>query len=342
MMEMSASPRILLTHTPDMRRNYYGERALAGLRALGDVGLHEGSDALDTPNLIAAAQGCRIIVADRATPCPAPIFAALPDLVAVCRVAVDIRNIDVEAASAAGVLVTQASRSWVPAVSELVIGLMIDAARGISRADAAYKAGRAPHVGMGRQLAGATVGVIGYGPLGRRVADLALAFGMKVMVNDPYVTVEHADIEQVELDELLRRADFVLPLAVATEETESLIGARELGLMRAGSFLINLSRGNLIDEAALIAALDEKRIAGAALDVGRAADQMPSTALAARPDVVATPHMAGLTQPAIEGQALETVAQVGEILQGRAPHGAVNTEHADRLQRLATGAAARS
>jgi D-3-phosphoglycerate dehydrogenase len=171
---------------------------------------------------------------------------------------------------------------------------------------------------------------------------LALAFGMKVMVNDPYVTVEHADIEQVELDELLRRADFVLPLAVATEETESLIGARELGLMRAGSFLINLSRGNLIDEAALIAALDEKRIAGAALDVGRAADQMPSTALAARADVVATPHMAGLTQPAIEGQALETVAQVGEILQGRAPHGAVNAEHADRLQRLATGAAARS
>jgi len=336
---MSASPRILLTHTPDMRRNYYGERALAGLRALGDVGLHEGSDALDTPNLIAAAQGCRIIVADRATPCPAPIFAALPDLVAVCRVAVDIRNIDVEAASAAGVLVTQASRSWVPAVSELVIGLMIDAARGISRADAAYKAGRAPHAGMGRQLAGATVGVIGYGPLGRRVADLALAFGMKVMVNDPYVTVEHADIEQVELDELLRRADFVLPLAVATEETESLIGARELGLMRAGSFLINLSRGNLIDEAALIAALDEKRIADVEPGAG---DQMPSTALAARADVVATPHMAGLTQPAIEGQALETVAQVGEILQGRAPHGAVNAEHADRLQRLATGAAARS
>jgi D-3-phosphoglycerate dehydrogenase len=230
----------------------------------------------------------------------------------VCRVAVDIRNIDVEAASAAGVLVTQASRSWVPAVSELVIGLMIDAARGISRADAAYKAGRAPHAGMGRQLAGATVGVIGYGPLGRRVAELALAFGMKVMVNDPYVTVEHADIEQVELDELLRRADFVLPLAVATEETESLIGARELGLMRASSFLINLSRGNLIDEAALIAPR-RKRIAGAARRRPRrrsdAVDQRSP-----RADVVAT-RMAGLTAAAIEGQALETVAQVGEILQ---------------------------
>jgi len=245
----------------------------------------------------------------------------------------------VEAASAHGVLVTQASRSWVPAVSELVIGLMIDAARGISRADAAYKAGRAPQVGLGRQLAGATAGIIGCGPLGRRVAELALAFGMTVLVHDPYVTVEHGEIEQVELGELLRRADFVVPLAVATEETENLIGAPQLQLMRPDAFLINLSRGNLIDEAALAAALDEKRIAGAALDVGRAPDQMPSPQLAARADVVATPHMAGLTQPAIEGQALETVVQVGEIVAGRAPKGAVNAAQAQRLQRFAgTGA----
>jgi D-3-phosphoglycerate dehydrogenase len=332
---MTSRPRILLTHTPDMRRNYYGRRALAELQALGDVLVHEDADPLDVSSLIAAARGCRVVVADRATTCPATAFAALPELVAVCRVAVDIRNIDVEAASAAGVLVTQASRSWLPAVSELVIGLMIDTARGISRADRAYKAGQYPHVGMGRQLAGATVGIIGYGPLGRRVAELTLAFGMRVLVNDPYVTVEHGDIEQVELDDLLRRSDFVLPLAVATQETENLIGARELALMQASAFLVNLSRGNLVDEAALVAALDQRRIAGAALDVGRARDQMPSTVLAARPDVVATPHMAGLTEPAIEGQALETVAQVAEILQGRAPRGSINAEHARRLQSLA-------
>jgi D-3-phosphoglycerate dehydrogenase / 2-oxoglutarate reductase len=328
---MDARPRILLTHTPEMRRNYYGVRALAGLQALGDVVLHEAPEPLGADALIAAARDCRVVVADRATACPGLVFVALPDLVAVCRVAVDIRNIDVDAASAAGVLVTQASRSWVPAVSELVIGLMIDAARGIARADAAYKAGRAPQVGVGRQLAGATAGIIGYGPLGRRVAELALAFDMAVLVADPYVTVEHGKIEQVELDELLRRADFVLPLAVATAETEKLIGARELGLMRPDAFLVNLSRGNLIDEAALAAALDAKRIAGAALDVGRAPDQMPSPDLARRADVVATPHMAGLTQPAIEGQALETVAQAGDILQGCAPKGAVNAERASRL-----------
>ena len=333
---MSNRPRILLTHTPDMRANYYGARALAGLRELGEVVLHEGAEPLGTAALIAAARPCQFIVADRATACEAALFDALPELVSVSRVAVDIRNIDVGSASAQGVLVTQASRSWVSAVSELAIGLMIDVARGISRAGLAYKAGHLPTVGRGRQLAGSTAGIIGYGPLGRRVADLALAFGMKVLVNDPYVTVEHGEIEQVELDDLLRRSDFVLPLAVATEETENMIGAAQLRLMRRDAFLVNLSRGNLIDEVALAVALDEQRIAGAALDVGRAPDQMPSPHLAARTDVVATPHMAGLTTEAIEGQALETVSQVAQIVQGRAPPGSVNAEHARRLERLAT------
>jgi D-3-phosphoglycerate dehydrogenase len=328
---MSIRPRILLTHTPEMRRNYYGVRALAGLQALGEVVLHEGTEPLDTRSLIAAAGGCRVIVADRATACEARVFPALPDLVAVSRVAVDIRNIDVASASAHGVLVTHASRSWVAAVSELAMGLMIDAARGISRANIAYKTGRVPEVGMGRQLAGSTAGIIGYGPLGRRVAELALAFGMHVLVTDPYVVVEHGEIEQVELEELLKRADFVLPLAAATEETENLIGAAQLQQMCGDAFLINLSRGNLIDEGALASALDAKSIAGAALDVGRAPDQMPSPHLAARGDVVATPHTGGLTAEAIEGQSLETVAQVAEIVQGRAPAGAANAEQAHRL-----------
>ena len=331
--------RVFLTHSPEMRANYYGARALAELRAVAEVRLNSLGRVLSTAEIIAEAKGCEIIISDRQTPGEAAVFESLPDLCVFERVAVDIRNIDVEAASAHGVLVTQASRSWVPAVSELAIGLMIDIARGISRADAAYKAGRAPDVGTGTQLAGAVAGIVGYGPLGRRVAELSLAFGMTVLVSDPYVTVEHGEIEQVELDELLRRSDFVLPLAVATEETENLIGAAQLRLMRPDAFLVNLSRGNLVDEAALAAALDEKRIAGAALDVGRAPDQMPSPHLAARADIVATPHMAGLTLPAIEGQALETVTQVAEILQGRAPTGAVNAAQAHRLGRFAQAGA---
>jgi D-3-phosphoglycerate dehydrogenase len=326
--------RMLLTHTPQMRQNYFGARALSELGALGRVSLHDGADPLDTAALIEAAQGSQIIIADRATACAAEAFAALPELVAVCRVAVDIRNIDVAAASTHGVLVTQAGRSWLAAVSELVMGLMIDAARGISRANIAYKRGEAPTVRMGRQLAGSVAGIIGYGPLGRCVAELALVFGMSVLVSDPYVTVEHDRIEQVDLDDLLRRADFVLPLAVATPETENLIDRKALGRMRSDAFLVNLSRGDLIDEAALLEALEAGRIAGAAMDVGRAGDQMPSPGLAERADVVATPHIGGLTQAAIEGQALEAVEQVKHLARGQAPMGSVNSARAVRLARL--------
>ncbi len=328
-------PRILLTHTPDMRRNYYGDRALAGLRKLGNVTLHEGDAALDAAGLVKAAQGAQIIVADRNTPGFAEIFGQLPDLVAFLRCAVDIRNIDVPSASAAGVLVTQASRSWVPAVSEMVVGQMISIARGIASSAAANWRGDTPEAGLGVQLKGSTAGVIGYGPLARNVAELLLAFGMKVLVSDPYVKGERQGIEQVSVEDLVRRADFVIPLAVATEETENLIGAAQLRAMKPTAYLVNLSRGNLIDEAALERALDEKWIAGAAMDVGRAPDQMPSPHLARRPDVVATPHAGGLTQEGIEGQALETVDQVAEIVQGRAPKGAVNTNQAQRLSRFA-------
>jgi D-3-phosphoglycerate dehydrogenase len=317
-----------------MRRNYYGDRALAGLRELGEVRLHEAGEPLDAEALVRAAEGARIVVSDRNTPGYGEIFARLPELVAFLRVAVDIRNVDVSAASRAGVLVTHASRTWVPAVSELVVGHMIGIARRIPDMVEAYRKGEIPQAIMGRQLDGSVAGIVGYGPLGRRVAELLLAFGMRVLVNDPYVSVDRADIEQVPLDELMRSADFVLPLAVATEETENLIGMAELRAMQPSAYLVNLSRGNLVDEAALQRALDERWIAGAALDVGRAVDQMPSPRLAGRPDVMATPHIGGLTPAGMEGQALETVAQVQAILEGRVPEGAVNAEHAVRMRPL--------
>jgi D-3-phosphoglycerate dehydrogenase / 2-oxoglutarate reductase len=319
--------KVLLTPTPDFRRQYYGERALKGLRAIAEVKLHEGADALDAAGLVAAAQDVDIIVADRVTEGRAEIFPQLPKLRAMVRCAVDIRNIDVAAASAAGVLVTRASPGFVPAVAELAIGFMVDLSRGVSRATADYHAGRKPDVVMGRQLSGSRIGIIGYGSIGRHLAPLARALGMEVLVADPFVTIDDPDISHVPLNDLLGRADYVVCLAIANEQTEKLIGAVALLRMQEHACFINLSRGNLVDETALAAALRDGRIAGAAMDVGRAPDQMPTPELAKLPNVIATPHIGGLTPQAIEHQALETVRQVSAIINGAAPVGAVNTEH---------------
>jgi D-3-phosphoglycerate dehydrogenase / 2-oxoglutarate reductase len=319
--------KILLTHTPDFRRQYYGERSLKGLQALAQVKLNEADEVLDALALIEAAHDVDIVVADRVTEGRGEIFPQLPRLRAFVRCAVDIRNIDVAAASAAGVLVTRASPGFVQAVAELAVGFMVDLSRGVSRATADYQAGRKPEVVMGRQLAGSRIGIIGYGSIGRYLAQLAKALGMEVMVADPFPTIGDADIRHLSLDDLLSRADYVVCLAIANEQTENLIGQAALARMRPQAFFINLSRGNLVDEAALATALREQRIAGAAMDVGRAPDQMPTPELARLPNVIATPHIGGLTPQAIEHQALETVRQVEAIIKGDAPVGAVNAEH---------------
>ena len=325
--------KVLLAHTPQMRRDYYGERSLNGLRAVADVKLHEGEEALDAAALVKAATDVDIIVADRMTQGRGEIFPQLPKLRAFVRCAVDIRNIDVAAASAAGVLVTQASAGFVQSVAELALGFMVDLSRGVSRATADYHAGRAPEVIMGRQLAGSTIGIIGYGSIGRYLAGIAKVLGMNVLVADPFVTIDDAAIRHLPLDDLLARADYVVCLAIANAQTENLIGQAALARMPKHAFFINLSRGNLVDEAALSAALRDGRIAGAAMDVGRAPDQMPPPELAKLHNVIATPHVGGLTPQAIEHQSSETVRQVAKIVAGEIPVGAVNAGHWTRRPR---------
>jgi len=325
--------KVLLTHTPESRRQYYGERSLKGLQALAQVKLHEAVDALDVTGLIEAARDVDIIVADRLTEGRAESFSRLPNLRAFVRCAVDIRNVDIEAASAAGVLVTRAGPGFVQAVAELAIGYMVDLSRGISRSTEDYHAGRKPEVTMGRQLAGSCLGIIGYGHIGRYLARVANTLGMQVLITDPLVTIVDTGLDQVSLDALLARSDYVVCLAIANESTENLVGQAALARMQPHAVFINLSRGNLVDEAALAAALRENRIAGAAMDVGRALDQMPTPELARLSNVIATPHIGGLTPQAIEHQALEMVRQVEAIIKGEIPLGAVN---ADRWTRRPT------
>jgi D-3-phosphoglycerate dehydrogenase len=329
--------RLYLTHTPDAFANYYGDEALASLREVAEVRRNETGRDLSGRELSEAAKGCELIVSYRLSHGPADLFENAPDLVAFLRCAVDIRVVVVQAASAQGVLVTRATPGFVPAVAELVLGQMVDLARGISAATERYRRGEVPEARIGRQLEGSAVGIIGYGAIGRRLADMALALNMRVLVSDPHTRAEDARIAQVELPELLSQADFVVCLAVANERTENLMDAAAFGGMKRGAFFLNPSRGGLVDEAALRAALDSGQLAGAALDVGRAPDQMPTPELAAHPRVVATPHVGGLTPQATLHQAMDTVRQVRALAAGRLPDNAVNAGAAHRLARIGVG-----
>jgi len=326
--------KVFLTHTDAAFPRYYGERPLAALRQHAEVVRNTTGRVLEGAALAEAAAGCQVIVADRATPGQAATFAAAPDLVAFLRCAVDISTIDVPAASQQGVLVTHATPGFTEAVAELGLGMMLDLARGISEAVVAGRAGQAPQPRQGRQLTGATLGLIGYGRIAQRLGKLGQACGMRVLAYDPHVPGFDEGVTGMPLEGVLAEADFVVCLAVASPETANMMNARSFGLMRKGAFFVNLARGGLVDEAALEAALDSGHLAGAALDVGSAPDQMPPLRLARRPDVIATPHIGGLTREATEHQAMDTVRQVAALAEGRLPEGAANAEAASRLERL--------
>lgn len=334
--ESTTMAQIFLTHPPEALAKYYGDKALAGLRAIAEVKLNPLERELSVAELAEAARDAAIVISYRQTPGPAELFPLMPRLVAFSRCAIDIRNIDVPAASREGIMVTQASAGFIPAVSEWVVGAMVDLSRSIGAMATAYHAGMVPAAPMGRQLAGATAGVIGYGQISRYLCPILAALGLRVLVSDPFVQVDDARLRHVAQDALLAESDYVICLAVANEATENLMDDAAFGRMKPGAFFINPSRGNLVDEAALRRALDGGRLAGCAMDVGRAPDQMPTPALARHPNVIATPHLGGLTPQATEHQALETVAQAAVILRGRAPKGAVNADAATRLARLAS------
>jgi D-3-phosphoglycerate dehydrogenase len=323
--------RVFLTHNPEDREAYYG-RALSELSQLADVVPNPADRDLTTAELIEAADDCDVIVSHRSTPGTAELFAGSPRLLAFLRCAVDISDVDVDAATAAGVLVARADKSFVASTAELALALMLDVSRNVSASTHDYASGRLPPQQPGRQLRGRTAGIVGYGAVGTYLADLLLALGMTVVVHDPYVNVNTPGLEQVSLKALLESSDFVLPLAPANESTRDMIGAAQLAVMRPSAILINVSRGELVDEEAVVAALNRGELGGLGMDVGRAADQRPTPSLAGRPGVVATPHVGGLTPENADAQAASSATQVAAILAGEMPPRAVNPDAATRLR----------
>ncbi|MGZ0230394.1 MAG: NAD(P)-dependent oxidoreductase [Acidimicrobiales bacterium] len=328
--------RAFLTHNPEDLEAYYG-RALPELVKLVEPVFNPLGRDLTSPELVEAATGCEFIVAHRATGADELVFDALPELLSVFRCAIDISNIDVASASQAGVLIANADKSFIASTAEIALGLMLSSARSIGQSTADYQNGVQPAQRPGQQLRGATVGIIGYGSIGSYLADLLHGIGMRVLIVDPFVTVPPDRGRQVDLGTLLAQADYVLPLAQAEDATVNLIGRPELAQMKHTATLVNVARGELIDEEAVATALDDGTLGGLAMDVGWAADQRPSMSLAARSGVVATPHLGGLTPQNADAQAISSVDQIAAVLRGDMPPRAVNPADAHRLQRFWTG-----
>lgn len=235
----------------------------------------------------------------------------------IARAGAGLDAIDVAAAVDAGIEVVNSPDANSVAVAELTLGLMLALARNVPRADAAMKGGRWEKSQlMGTGLAGRTLGIIGFGRIGQEVATRAKAFGMKVITNQhrptPELYKEH-DVEPVDLYDLLGRSDYVTLHVPARQDTEGLIGAPELAAMRPAAQLINTSRGTVVDEAALLAALDASTIAGAGLDVF-AVEPAVDNPLAAHPRVIATPHIGASTEDAQVTAALDVCTKILTIL----------------------------
>lgn len=330
---MSNKLKIFLSHNPEDLEVWF-KKAHEALTELGEVVRNPKDRDLDTDEVIEAAKGCQIVVCHRSTHGKAAIFENLPDLAVFLRPQVDISDVDVAAASANNILVANSVPAFIPATAEMALALMFDLARDVTASTVEFKKGIMPPSNMGRQLNGSTAGIIGYGAIGRYLAEKLVALSMRVLVCDPYVTADHKGVEQVDLQILLKESDFILPLAVANEETENLIDTEAIALMKPDVYFVNVSRGNLVDETALETALREKRIGKVAMDVGRGPDQRPSSHLAALPGVVATPHLGGLTAQSAEGVAWSAVEQVEALLKGETIPRAINRESAGNLSRL--------
>ncbi len=244
------------------------------------------------------------------------------------RAGVGVDNIDVAAATRRGIVVVNAPTGNNIAAAEHTVGMMLALARHIPQAYISLRSGEWKRSRfMGVELRDKLLGVVGLGRIGTEVARRAQGLEMRVIAYDPYLSAEHAQklgIEAVELDDLLQRADFVTLHVPLTPQTRGLIGTEQLRRMKPSARLINCARGGIVDEAALLEALDQGVIAGAALDVF-VQEPLPADSPLLRHDrVVATPHLAGSTAEAQVGVALDVAEQIVEVLQGRSARYAVN------------------
>ncbi len=242
------------------------------------------------------------------------VFTAGAKLKAVGRAGIGVDNIDLAAAKAHKVTVVNSPLATTTTVAELTLGLMLSAVREIARADASLKAGKwLKKEFEGAELSGKTLGVVGFGRIGAAVAKRAAAFDMKILGYDPNITDEDIELRggnPVSLDELLKQSDMITMHLPLTPDTKSMLNAAAFAKMKQGVYIICAARGGVIDEAALLDALNTGKVAGAALDVFTA-EPPGLTDLVAHPKVVGTPHIGAQTAEA-QSRAANDIAE--EIL----------------------------
>lgn len=309
--------RVLITDPLD-------DEAVALLREKAEVVCLAGGD---HAALLAQAPEADAIVVRSGARITREVIEAAPRLRVIGRAGVGVDNIDLDAATERGVWVVNAPDSNSVAVAEHVFALMLALSRRLLDASTSTACGEWRRSAFrGEELNGKTLGILGLGRIGSRVAERARAFGMSVLAHDPFVAPAQAQAlgaRLVPMSELLRQSDYVTLHVPAGEGTTHLICAGQLALCKPGAYLINCSRGSVIDEAALVAALDSGRLGGAGLDVFER-EPPAGSPLLGHPGVVATPHIGGMTQEAQRGVAIAMVEQVLDVLDGRAPSHPVN------------------
>ena len=265
------------------------------------------------------------------------LFDAAPGLriAAVCRGA--LNHVDLDAATERGAAIVHTPGRNAQAVAEFVVGQMVALARRIPAAgrlvrDGAWTEPAEAYIRFqGRELAGATLGVIGLGAIGRAVARIAAGFGMRTLAYDPY-TPEAEGVEMTALDDLLAASDFVSAHVPETPETAGMLSAERIALMKRGAYFVNAAAPSIADSAALAAALAEGRLAGAALDIHEAHPIPPDSPFLRLPNVLLTPHIAGATRETVERHSAMAVGDFERFARGERPVHLANPEVWSRLR----------
>jgi D-3-phosphoglycerate dehydrogenase len=303
--------------------------AQAGIDLLAAKHEVDARSATTPEELLAAVADADALIVRSATKVTADVLAAGKNLKVVGRAGIGLDNVDVPAATRAGVMVVNAPQSNVISAAEHTVALILAQARNIPRADEALRAGRWERNRFtGAELYGKTLGVVGLGRIGTLVAHRLHAFGMRLVAYDPYVSPERAaqmDVELLELDDVLAQADIVSVHLPKTAETVGLIGEAALARMKPGARIVNVARGGIVDELALAKAVESGHLGGAAVDVFA---EEPTTAspLFELEAVVVTPHLGASTAEAQDKAGVTIAEQILLALDGQFVPNAVNVD----------------